>query len=56
MVIGLVAIYLKSPQAQEAHEWVRQWLKEKVSPAVAEATRIQYGGELFIFFTLLNKN
>lgn len=33
-------------QAQEAHEWVRQWLKEKVSPAVAEATRIQYGGSV----------
>lgn len=33
-------------QAQEAHQWVRDWLREKVSPAVADAVRIQYGGSV----------
>jgi len=33
-------------QAQETHEWVRQWLKEKVSADVAAATRIIYGGSV----------
>jgi triosephosphate isomerase len=32
-------------QAQEVHEWLRQWLKEHVSADVANATRIIYGGE-----------
>ena len=31
-------------QAQEVHEWCRQWLKEKVSGEVADKTRIIYGG------------
>ncbi|KAI8912818.1 Triosephosphate isomerase [Gorgonomyces haynaldii] len=33
-------------QAQETHKDIRQWLKEKVSPAVAESTRILYGGSV----------
>lgn len=33
-------------QAQETHEWVRQYLKEKVNDAVAGATRIIYGGSV----------
>lgn len=33
-------------QAQEVHEWIRAFLKEKVSPAVADATRIIYGGSV----------
>ncbi|KAF9975493.1 triosephosphate isomerase [Actinomortierella ambigua] len=33
-------------QAQEVHHAIRNWLKEKVSPEVAEATRIQYGGSV----------
>lgn len=33
-------------QAEEVHGWVRDWLKEKVSPAVADATRILYGGSV----------
>ncbi|CAI5443896.1 unnamed protein product [Caenorhabditis angaria] len=33
-------------QAQEVHEWIRQFLREKVSPAVADSTRIIYGGSV----------
>ena len=33
-------------QAQEAHVWTRDWLKENVSAAVAENTRIIYGGSV----------
>ncbi|KAG0281106.1 triosephosphate isomerase [Linnemannia exigua] len=33
-------------QAQEVHKDIRNWLKEKVSPEVAEATRIMYGGSV----------
>ncbi|KAJ3079401.1 triosephosphate isomerase [Quaeritorhiza haematococci] len=33
-------------QAQEVHHEIRQWLSKNVSPAVAEATRIQYGGSV----------
>ena len=33
-------------QAQEVHAAIRSWLSEKVSPAVAEATRILYGGSV----------
>jgi len=33
-------------QAQEAHEGIRQWLANKVSADVAEATRILYGGSV----------
>ncbi|EFP07810.1 hypothetical protein GCK72_006593 [Caenorhabditis remanei] len=33
-------------QAQEVHEWIREFLKEKVSPAVADSTRIIYGGSV----------
>jgi triosephosphate isomerase len=33
-------------QAQETHAAIRAYLAEKVSPAVAEATRIQYGGSV----------
>eukprot|EP00703_Trepomonas_sp_PC1_P004095 JAP92511.1 Triosephosphate isomerase [Trepomonas sp. PC1] len=40
---GVVA----SPQqAQEVHEHLRGWLKEKVSQKVADETRIQYGGSV----------
>ena len=28
------------------HEHIRKWLSEKVSPKVAEETRIQYGGSV----------
>ena len=31
-------------QAQEVHASIRAWLSSEVSPAVAHATRIQYGG------------
>jgi len=30
--------------AQETHAYIRSWLSAEVSPAVANATRIQYGG------------
>lgn len=33
-------------QAQEVHASLRKWLAEKVSKAVADATRIQYGGSV----------
>ncbi|KAF9104127.1 triosephosphate isomerase [Mortierella sp. GBA35] len=33
-------------QAQEVHKAIRNWLKEKVSAEVAEATRIMYGGSV----------
>lgn len=33
-------------QAQEAHVWCRDWLKEKVSADVANKTRIIYGGSV----------
>jgi triosephosphate isomerase len=33
-------------QAQEVHEAIRKWLKAKVSDAVAEETRILYGGSV----------
>jgi triosephosphate isomerase (TIM) len=32
-------------QAQDVHREIREWLSEKVSNAVGEATRIQYGGK-----------
>jgi len=35
-----------SAQAQEVHEKIREWLKVKVSPEAAEATRIIYGGSV----------
>jgi len=33
-------------QAQEAHVWTREWLKEHVSAAVAESIRVIYGGSV----------
>eukprot|EP00030_Apusomonadida_sp_AF-17_P008053 a846049_15.p2 GENE.a846049_15~~a846049_15.p2 ORF type:complete len:626 (+),score=334.14 a846049_15:43-1878(+) len=33
-------------QAQEMHKEIRKWLAAKVSPAVAESTRIIYGGSV----------
>lgn len=33
-------------QAQEVHAQIRNWLKEKVKPDVADATRILYGGSV----------
>jgi triosephosphate isomerase len=33
-------------QAQEAHRDIRKWLADHISPAVAQATRIQYGGSV----------
>lgn len=36
-----------SPEiAQEAHQFIRAWLKENIGPAVAESTRILYGGSV----------
>ena len=32
--------------AQETHKSIRDWVAENVSPAVAEAVRIQYGGSM----------
>lgn len=33
-------------QAQEVHAWIRKWLKENVSEAVAGGMRIIYGGSV----------
>ena len=33
-------------QAQEAHAYIREWLGKHVSPSVAAATRIMYGGSV----------
>jgi triosephosphate isomerase (TIM) len=33
-------------QAQEVHAAIRAWLADKVSPVVAQATRIMYGGSV----------
>ena len=33
-------------QAQEVHAGLREWLRANVSPAVAAAMRIQYGGSV----------
>lgn len=33
-------------QAQEAHDWVRSWVKDNVSADVAGAVRILYGGSV----------
>ncbi|RKO83951.1 Triosephosphate isomerase, partial [Blyttiomyces helicus] len=33
-------------QAQEVHKDIRQWLKENVTPEVADTTRILYGGSV----------
>ena len=33
-------------QAQEVHASIRAWLATNVSPAIAKATRIQYGGSM----------
>ncbi|GJN17201.1 hypothetical protein PR202_gb04251 [Eleusine coracana subsp. coracana] len=33
-------------QAQEVHDGLRKWLQSNVSPAVAESTRIIYGGSV----------
>jgi len=33
-------------QAQEAHVWTREWLREHVSPAVADSIRVIYGGSV----------
>lgn len=33
-------------QAQEVHKAIREWLAKEVSPEVAEATRIIYGGSV----------
>lgn len=33
-------------QAQEVHDDIRKWLGKRISPAVAEATRIIYGGSV----------
>ena len=32
--------------AQETHADIRKWVAENVSPAVAKAVRIQYGGSM----------
>jgi triosephosphate isomerase len=33
-------------QAEETHEHIRQWLHLNISPEVAAATRILYGGSV----------
>ena len=33
-------------QAQDVHASIRAWLATNVSPAIAKATRIQYGGSM----------
>jgi len=33
-------------QAQDVHASIRAWLSTNISPAVAKATRIQYGGSM----------
>ncbi|KAJ3371368.1 hypothetical protein GGF31_003291 [Allomyces arbusculus] len=33
-------------QAQDAHKYIRSWLAKHVSPAVAQATRVIYGGSV----------
>lgn len=33
-------------QAQDVHAKLRQWLRDNVSPQVAESTRIIYGGSV----------
>ncbi|KAK8854916.1 triose-phosphate isomerase [Kwoniella newhampshirensis] len=33
-------------QAQEVHDDIRKWLAKRISPSVAEATRIIYGGSV----------
>ena len=33
-------------QAQEAHVWTRDWLREHVSAAVADSIRVIYGGSV----------
>ena len=33
-------------QAQDVHASIRAWLASNISPAVAKATRIQYGGSM----------
>lgn len=39
-------------QAQEVHVAVRDWLKKNISPEVASATRIIYGGKSTISLSL----
>jgi len=52
LVILLLAIssnpgLTATPQmAQETHADIRQWMVDNVSPAVAAAVRIQYGGSM----------
>jgi len=36
-------------QAQEVHAFIRKFLKDKISPEVADQTRLMYGGMLFSF-------
>jgi len=33
-------------QAEEVHAYLRKWMAEKISPAVSEKVRIQYGGSV----------
>ena len=33
-------------QAQEAHAYIRTWLKKAVSPSVSQSVRILYGGSV----------
>jgi len=33
-------------QAQESHQFIREWLADNLSKEVAEQTRIQYGGSV----------
>jgi triosephosphate isomerase len=40
-------------QAQEVHGQIRNWLKEKVSADIADATRIIYGGTISLVVTYL---
>jgi triosephosphate isomerase len=38
-------VLLVSPQAQEVHEKLREWVRANVSEAVADSVRIIYGGQ-----------
>ena len=33
-------------QAEDTHAFIRKWLSQRFGPAVADATRIQYGGSV----------
>ena len=44
--LGLRALTSRAGQAQAIHAFIRGWLGEQISPEVAEATRVIYGGSV----------